>query len=188
MKRIIFVIIFILFSNFLRADIAGDIKEIKDKMVTKDEFKLYIEATDKRFDMLMWFMGLGFTLGLGGLASYIFYVERTLRREMNIRFEEVNKRFEEVNKRFELVDKSLEEVMSLILLLVKVHEKELGSDIIDVVLGKKSPYVIAKEMQKDLEERIKAIEKERLKEIIVDKEIINILINEFTKAGLRVQQ
>ena len=181
MKRIIFVIIFILFYSFLRADIAGDIKEIKDKMVTKDEFKLYIEATDKRFDMLMWFMGLGFTLSLGGLASYIFYVERTLRREMNIRFEEVN-------KRFELVDKSLEEVMSLILLLVKVHEKELGSDIIDVVLGKKSPDVIAKEMQKDLEERIKAIEKERLKEIIVDKEIINILINEFTKAGLRVQQ
>jgi len=43
-------------------------------------------------------------------------------------------------------------------------------------------------MQKDLEERIKAIEKERLKEIIVDKEIINILINEFTKAGLRGQQ
>jgi len=151
MKRIIFVIIFILFSNFLKADIAGDIKEIKDKMVTKDEFKLYIEATDKRFDMLMWFMGLGFTLSLGGLASYIFYVERTLRREMdrrfeemNRRFEEMNKRFEEVNKRFELVDKRLEEVMSLILLLVKVHEKELGSDIIDVVLGKKSPDTIAK--------------------------------------------
>jgi len=174
-----------MFSGKVKADIAGDIKAIKeklDKVVTKDEFRIYIEATDKRFEdmqkymdkrfegmqrymdrrfnAIMWFMGIGFS----ALAFFSLFLYNLTNKQLKAMQEQMDKRFEEVT--------------SLILILVKAHEKEIGSEVIDVTLGRKPLEKIAKEIGQDFEEKIKKRRKEEFKEYLKDREILLILKKE----------
>ena len=199
MKRLKFCI-FIILILFIGSIVKVEAK--KSEPVTKEDFKLFVgmfnkrfedinkrfedmqRYMDKRFDIIIWILGLGFPAVIG----FSLFLYRLTKAEMNRRFEEVNRRFEEVNRRFEEVnrrfeetDRRFEEVMSVLLIIVKAHEREIGSDVIDVTLGKKRMEDIAKEMKEDFEARIKEKEKEKIKEYIKDPEIINIIVSEIKK-------
>lgn len=80
MKQIKFCLLLnlILVTNlFAQRDIETDIKEIKQKMVTREEFKLFVDMVNKRFE---------------DIYNY-----------MDKRFEDVNKRFEDINKMFTII-------------------------------------------------------------------------------------
>ena len=203
MKRLkfCFFIILILLTIF-----TAEVEAKEGEPVTKEDFKLFVEMInkrfedmqrymdkrfedmrrymDKRFNIIIWILGLGFPAVIG----FSLFLYRLTKAEMNRRFEEVNRRFEEVNRRFEEVnrrfeetDRRFEEVMSVLLIIVKAHEREIGSEVIDVTLGKKRMEDIAKEMKEDFEARIKEKEKEKIKEYIKDPEIINIIVSEIKK-------
>ena len=109
-----------------------------------------------------------------------------MQEQMDKRFkemqEQMDKRFkgmqEQMDKQFKGIEKRFEEVTSLILLLVKAHEKEIGSEVIDVTLGRKPLEKIAKEIEQDFEEKIKKRRKEEFKEYLRDREILLILKKE----------
>jgi len=187
-KLLVITIIVLIMTGEVRADIKRDIEEIKskinkieEKMVTRDEFKIYMESVDKRFNMILWVMGMGFS----ALGFFTLFTFGLLRKEMNKRFEAVDKRFEAVDKRFESMqeqmDKRFEEVTSILLLLVKAHEKEIGDEVINVTLGKKPMENIAAEIEQDFAERVKERRKEELKEFLKDKEILAMLKKEMER-------
>ncbi len=81
----------------------------------------------------------------------------------------------------EQMDKRFEEVTSILLLLVKAHEKEIGDEVINVTLGKKPMENIAAEIEQDFAERVKERRKEELKEFLKDKEILAMLKKEMER-------
>ncbi len=180
-KLLVITIIVLIMTGEVRADIKRDIEEIKskinkieEKMVTRDEFKIYMESVDKRFNMILWVMGMGFS----ALGFFTLFTFGLLRKEMNKRFEAVDKRFESMQ---EQMDKRFEEVTSILLLLVKAHEKEIGDEVINVTLGKKPMENIAAEIEQDFAERVKERRKEELKEFLKDKEILAMLKKEMER-------
>ena len=90
MRIILITMIFIIFSiNYSYGDMQSDIKEIKQNMVTKAEFKMFMELVEKRFEAV------------------------------DKRFEDMqkymDKRFEDMNKRFEFIQSLL---ISLIVIML----------------------------------------------------------------------
>lgn len=96
MNKVFLFLIFLLLipAELFPQDISKDIKEIKEKMVTKDEFRLFVESVNKRFEDL------------------IHYMDK--------RFEDVNRRFEDMHKYMETVFVILGLIQGIIVILLGV--------------------------------------------------------------------
>ena len=187
-KKVIYtVVLIIVMINVFPMNVSAGSEEL----MTKNDFKIFVsminkrfedinkrfDDVNKRFDFMMWVIGIGF-MSLAGISLFLY---RLNSGKIDLLRENMDKRFEEVDKRFEEVDRRFEEVMSIILLLVKAHEKEIGSETISVALGAKKMEDIAKEIENDFVKQVEERKKEAIKEYLKDPEIINLIATELSK-------
>ncbi len=184
MKRIFLILIAITFMYIIPINLSAKSGEL----MTKDDFKIFVNMINKRFDdvnkrfddvnqrfnFVIWVMGLGFVT-LAGISLFLY---RLNSKKIDILKDDMDKRFEEMYK---YMDKRFEEVMSIILLLVKAHEKEIGSETISVALGAKKMEDIAKEIENDFVDKVEERKKEAFKEYLKDPEIIHLISEELNK-------
>ncbi len=187
-KKVLYIVVLIIVMiNIFPMNVSAGSEEL----MTKNDFKIFVsminkrfedinkrfddvnkrfDDVNKRFDFMMWVMGIGF-MSLAGISLFLY---RLNSGKIDLLRENMDKRFEEVDKRFE-------EVMSIILLLVKAHEKEIGSETISVALGAKKMEDIAKEIENDFVKQVEERKKEAIKEYLKDPEIINLIATELSK-------
>ena len=141
LKKISLLLLILLLSGILSAE------KSNSDLMTKDDFKLFVEMINQRFDdvnrrfddvnkrfnTVFWIMGLGFS----ALAFFSLFLYRL-----------TEKRFEQIDKRFEQVD-------SLLFLLVKAHKDEIGDRAIDLAMGRLELKDITDEMTKEIQDNIK---------------------------------
>jgi len=129
---------------------------------------------DKRFETIYWILALV----LPALAAFSWILYKLTEKRIDRLEKNIDKRFENVDKRFE-------EVMSILFLLVKAHQREIGEEAIDIVMGRKSMLDLAKKSEEELIQKITEREKEKikeyLKEYLTEKEIIELIANKINE-------
>jgi hypothetical protein len=171
-----------MFCSFIEA------KTDDDQPLTKGDFKIFVEMInkrfeaidkrfedmqkymDKRFEDIYWILGIGFP----AVIAFSLFL-----------FREIIRRFE---KRFEAIDKRFEETQAILLLLVKAHENEIGPEVIDVTLGKKSLTDVAEDLKSEFTKKIEMREKERIKKYLMDNEIILLIAKRLNEINITQQK
>ncbi len=146
--------------------------------LTKDDFKLFVEQINKRFedinkrfemidkrfeDMNKRFDDLRSDLyvGLSALAAFTLVLFGFLKWSL----ERMEKRFEE---RFESIEKHFERVDTLLLLLVKAHEDVIGSEAVDVAMGRIGLKELSDKIIEDVKTKHFEKQKELIKEVVMN--------------------
>jgi len=165
----------------------------KGDLMTKDDFKIFVEMFNKRFDDVnkrfddvnkrfedvnkrfddvnkrFDFITKVMIIGFSASISFTVLMFGILYKVMEKRFEEVDKRFERVDKRFEQIEKRFEQVDAVLLLLVKAHKNEIGDKVIDLTMGRVGLKDITDEMIKEIEE-----DTDKKEEALIEKVISRI--------------